>query len=214
MASWSTGAARAATVRGLVTLPPEARNGEHEGHWRVENGILPIGPRVPDPRTEAVIVLEGGPAQKKSDDKPPSLTLSLHGLRLDPKVVIVPQGTTVNFKNDDRVPHTLYLENAAAMMPPEPAGVGSTRSVKLLTTAEYQVRDQEYPHIDGTVVVTDSPWTAAVDGSGQFKLDVPEGRYTLKVFFRGSWAVTMPVEVGPHTTDLKVDIPSRTGRAP
>jgi hypothetical protein len=211
------GGARAATVRGQVSLPAEARGADREGHWRVDNGVLPVGPRTPDPRTEAVIVLEGGPARqpKSADEKPPTITVELHGLRLDPRVLVAPTGTTITFKNSDRVPHTLYLENAQTLMPPEPTPSGTSRSVRLMASAEYQVRDQEYPHIDGTVVVTDSAHAAQVDDKGQFKIDVPEGRYTLKVWFRGAWVVTMPVEVGPRVTELKVDVPAQTrGKAP
>jgi hypothetical protein len=210
------GGASAATVRGQVSLPPEARTADREGHWRVENGVLPVGPRTPDPRSEVIIVLEGGPAKAKSaDDKPSTMTVELHGLRMDPKVMVAPTGTTITFKNADRVPHTLYLDNAQTLMPPEPTPSGMSRSVRLLAPAEYQVRDQEYPHIDGTVVVTDSTHAAQVDDKGSFKLEVPEGRYTLKAWFRGVWAVTMPVEVGPRVTDLKVDVPAQTrGKAP
>jgi hypothetical protein len=78
-----------------------------------------------------------------------------------------------------------------------------------MAAAEYLLRDQEYPHLDGTQVITDSPHAAQVDDKGQFKLEVPEGRYTLKVWFRGAWVVTMPVEVGPRVTELKVDVPAQ-----
>jgi hypothetical protein len=211
------GGAQAATVRGLVTLPAEPRAADREGHWRVENGVLPVGPRTPDPRADAVVVLEGGPTRQKSDDKPPTLTVDLRGLRMEPRVLVAPAGATINYKNDDRVPHTLFIENAATMMPPEPTPSGMSRSVRLQAPAEYQVRDQEYPHIEGTVVVTDGP-AAQVDEKGTFKLDAPEGRYTLKVYWHGAWVHSQPIEVGPHTTDLKIDVPAtartQAGRTP
>src|SRR5882757_8156434 len=101
LAAWAS-TATAATVRGSVMLPPEPRAADHDAHWRVENGVLPIGPRVPDPRVDVIVVLEGAPNPKA---QLPSVTMGLHGLRLDPRVVAIPVGGSVEFKNDDRVPH-------------------------------------------------------------------------------------------------------------
>jgi hypothetical protein len=207
---WTVGAAQAANVRGTVTLPPDGRPAEvRDGHWRVENGVLPIGPRVPDPRTEVVVVLEGGPPQKKTEDKPPGVSVDLHGLRMDPRVAVAQVGATVSFRNTDRVPHTLYIENASSLMAPESTPAGQTRSVRLFAAAEYGIRDEEYPHIDGTIVVVTTPFSAAVDERGSFKLEVPEGKYTLKVFWRGAWVLSQPLEVGPRSTDISLQLPAR-----
>jgi len=51
--------ASATTVRGMVSLPPEPRAPDHDAHWRVENGVIGIGPRVPDPRLDVIIALDG-----------------------------------------------------------------------------------------------------------------------------------------------------------
>src|SRR5258706_16475830 len=95
---WSA-PAWAATVHITVTLPVEAPDAR-ESQWRVENGVVPIGPRSPDPRTEVVVLLEpkGGHVDKKEAAHGTS-TMELHGLRLDPKVTVAPAGTTIEFKN-------------------------------------------------------------------------------------------------------------------
>src|SRR4051812_35197602 len=178
LAGWAS-TATAATVRGSVMLPQEPRVSDRDAHWRVENGVLPIGPRVPDPRLDVVVVLEGAPNAKA---QLPNATVTLHGLRLDPRVVAVPIGGSVEFKNDDRVPHTLYAEKATSLMPPAPTPAGQARAQKFYAAGEYRVRDEEYPHIDGTVLVVQTPYVARLDEKGNFKLDVPEGKYTLKVF--------------------------------
>jgi plastocyanin len=202
------GVASAATVRGTVTLPAEVRSSDaREGHWRVENGVLPVGPRTPDPRTGVVVALEGSGTVKR-DDKAVTLNVELHGLRLDPHVVLAQVGATLNFKNADRVPHALYFEGQPAVLPPEPTPSGQTRSVKLTSAGEYTVRDQEYPHVDGSVVVLQTPFAAQVDDKGAFKIDAPEGKYTLKVFFRGQWVMSQPLEVGPRSTDVSLQLPA------
>jgi plastocyanin len=201
-----SGAAHAATVRGLVTLPADARASERDGHWRVENGVLPVGPRLPDPRSDVVVMLEGGPAREaKKEEKAATVTVQLKGLRLDPRVVVAAPGTSVTFKNEDRVPHTLYADGAQTAIPPEPTPSGTSRTVKLTGRGEYTVRDQDWPHIEGAVVITDA-YAVQCDDKGQFKTDVPEGRYVLKVWYHGAWVHSQPIEVGPRTTELKIDV--------
>jgi plastocyanin len=199
----------AATVRGTITLPPEAPD-PRDSQWRVENGILPIGPRQPDPRADVIVVLEGQSTKAGGKDAaaPSTVQIELHGLRLDPRVVAVPVGTSVEFKNSDRVPHTLYIERATAVMPPTPTPSGKSRTQKFEVAGEYRIRDEEYPHIQGAVVAVRSPYFTRLDERGAFRLDVPEGKYALKVFYRTAWVVSQSVEVGAHTTDVAVQVPA------
>jgi hypothetical protein len=204
LAAWASTAA-AATVRGNVMLPSEPRAAEHDAHWRVENGVLPVGVRVPDPRLDVIVVLEGAPNPKLVL---PNVTVGLHGLRLDPRVSVIPVGGSIEFKNDDRVPHTLYIEKATTLMPATPTPAGQARSQKFYAAGEYRIRDEEYPHIDGTVLVVQTPYVARLDEKGNFKLEVPEGKYTLKVFWHDKWVVTQPLEVSGHASEVTVQVPA------
>ncbi len=206
LALWASAAA-AATVRGSVVLPPEPRAPDRDAHWRVENGVLPLGPRTPDPRLDVVVVLEGATNAKATL---PNATVSLHGLRLDPRVAVIPVGGAIEFKNDDRVPHTLYLDKATTLMPPTPTPAGQTRAQKFYAAGEYRVRDEEYPHIDGTIVVVQTPYAARLDDKGNFKLEVPEGKYTLKIFYRDKWVLTQPLDVDARTKEVAVQVPAAT----
>jgi plastocyanin len=196
------GVALAAPVKGVVKLPEEARAAEPiSGYWRVENGLLPVLPSAE--RGEAMVVLEPISAQKSD---PPTVTVELHGLRMDPRMLAVPVGATVQFKNSDRVPHTLYIEHAATMMPPEPTPAGQTRAQKFLASGEYIVRDQEYPHLSGVVLALPSPYAAQADANGAFKLDAPEGKYTARVWWRGAWVLSQAVSVGHGDLNLVVPV--------
>jgi hypothetical protein len=204
--------ASATTVRGAILLPPEPRAADHDAHWRVENGMIPLGPRVPDPRADVIVALEGAAS---GSTKASNATVDLHGLRLDPRVAVVPIGGSVDFKNDDRVPHALYVEHAESLMAPTPTPSGQTRTQKFFAAGEYKIRDEEYPHVDGTVLVMQTPYFARLDDKGNFKLDVPEGKYTLKVFWHDKWVVTQALEVGARTTEVTVQVPpTATGAKP
>src|SRR5262249_8800785 len=154
---------------------------------------------------DVIVVLEGAPNAKAAL---PNATVSLHGLRLDPRVSIVPVGGTVEVKNDDRVPHTLFIEKATTLMPATPTPAGQTRTQKFFAAGEYRVRDEEYPHIDGTVLVVQTPYATRLDEKGNFKLDVPEGKYTLKVFYRDKWVVTQTIDVDARTKEVALQVPS------
>jgi len=134
---------------------------------------------------------------------------------MDPRVVVVPVGGSVEFKNQDRVPHTLYVEHATSLMKPEPTPSGQTRTQRFYAAGEYRVRDEEYPHVEGNVLVLQTPYITRLDEKGQFKLDVPEGRYTLRVFWHDKWVVTQPLEVGAHSTEVTIQVPAAaTGAKP
>jgi hypothetical protein len=200
------GVAFAATVRGTVTLP-EVKGEPASGHWRVENGVLPVLPRLADPRGEALVVLESPTAKKP--DSPPPITVELHGLRMDPRVVAVQAGGTVTFKNGDRVPHALYIEGGTSLMPPSPTPSGQSRAQRFLAAGEYRIRDEEQPHLEGTVVTVETPYAAAIDEHGAWKLEVPEGHYTLRVFWHGAWVLSRPLEVGHLPAEIALHIPEK-----
>ncbi len=197
LASLAAAPAGAATLRGTVVLPPDPRPAEARplANWRVENGVLPIVPT--SEGREAVVVLEG--TRSKDDDAPQTnahATVEAHGLQVEPRLAVAQVGTTFDFKNLDRVPRTLFLRDAEGFMSPEATAPGATRSVRFAATGAWVVRDADYPHATATLVVVDSPFVARVDERGGFRIEAPEGRYTLKVFYRGAWAASQPVEVG------------------
>ena len=174
-------------MRGTVTLAgrdraPSSRDGALARRKRRSAGR----PAVPDPRTEVVVVLERRESRAQEGGSCPPSTVELHGLRLDPRVLVVPVGANLVFKNGDRVPHTLFLENAASLFGPESQPAGQSRTVRLLAAAEYACairsirtsRARWWPS---------RPRSCAGRREGRFKLDAPEGKYKLKVFWHGEW---------------------------
>jgi plastocyanin len=190
--------ALAAPVHGTVKLGDEPRNDPPSGYWRVENGVLPVQPAT-DAR-EAVVVLEPAVAPAKTAE-PPTVTVELRGLRLDPRVLVVPVGATVQFKNADRVPHTLHADTVLAT---ETTPGGQTRTQKFSALGEFKIRDEEYPHLSGMVLVVTTPYFATLEPSGAFKLDAPEGKYTARVWWRGAWVASQPVSVGHGEINIVV----------
>jgi hypothetical protein len=203
--------ALAAPVRGSVTLPPELKTGRRlRGHWRIENGIVPLGP--PASRGDTVVVLTG---VKGTPPPARTVTVEISGYLPQPATVVVGEGSVVELKNNDRVPHDLSIPEVTALMPMERLAPGALRRQKFSTAGGYTIRDAEYPHLTISVLVVSSPFHAVVDDKGAFRLpDAPDGHATLKVWSQGRWVHQQEIDVGPKSADLALAVKLDGGAKP
>jgi plastocyanin len=206
----SVPALAATTVKGSVVLPTELKSGRRFfGHWRVENTNVAVPPA--NLRGGTVVVLTGLPFQAVP---PKSVPVEITGLQANPATVVISEGTSVEFKNGDKVAHDLSIPGQSQIMPPERLGAGTVRKVRFATKGEYIVRCTEYPHIIISVLVTNSPLYGVVDDKGAFRIsDVPEGHATLKVWSGERWVKEAEVDVPARGLDLTVKVPSPSGTA-
>ena len=190
--------ALATSVKGQVAQPPR----RPAGYWRVESGVVPVQPAAPRPDT--VVVLQGwkgaAPAAK-------TVTVEIAGLQANPPVVVVGEGSVVEFKNGDRVPHDLSVPDQPSLMPLERLAPDKMRRQRFAEAGAYLVRCAEYPHVAVSVIVVSSPYYAVVDEKGNFKIaDVPEGKGTLRVWSQGRWAHEQELEVAGKSVDVPVKV--------
>ena len=195
--------AAAANVRGTVTLPDDLKAGRRFlGHWRVENTTVPVQPA--PARGDTVVVLLGPKPQVLT---PKNTPVEIVGLQANPSTVVVGEGAVVEFRNSDKVSHDLSIPGRPEIMPSERLSPGTVRKQRFGISGEYVVRCTEYPHIAVSVIVTSSPFFAAVDEKGGFKLlDVPEGPATLKVWSNGRWVHEQAVDVPAKGIDLTLRV--------
>lgn len=200
-------AATAGVVKGTVKLPDELKGGRrHRGHWRVENGSVPVQPA--PHRGETVAVLEGPKGQAPG---PATVTVELAGLQPTRPVVIVGQGSVVEFKNLDNVPHDLSIPDQPNVMELQRLNPGALRRQRFPVAGGYLVRDAAYPHIQISVIVVNTPFHGLVDERGGFKLpDVPDGKAKLKVWSHGEWVHEQEVDVG-KSGDLQIKVEGKSG---
>ena len=196
----------AAPVRGTVSLPGDLKSPRrHRGYWRLENGIVPVGGT--GSRADTVVVLTGVKGQAPP---PRTVTVDISGLAAAPPLVVVGEGSVVELKNSDRVPHDLAIPDMPSLMPVERLAPGALRRQKFLASGGYAIRDGEYPHLVISVVVVGSPHFAMPDDKGAFKMpDAPDGKATLKVWSAGRWVHEQEVEVGPKSDDLRIKVVER-----
>ncbi len=179
----ASGGVRAGTIKGKVTVP-RARS-----------------------LANMVVYVEKAPGEFP----PPKehVTVDQKNLTFVPHVLPVVVGTTVDFLNSDQVLHNVFTPDKCANkfnLGTWPKGEARPMRFDKVGCSPVLLCNV-HPEMEGFVVVLQNPYFAVTDKSGLFALsNVPEGKYTLKIwnrkFLEGSWDVTVPKE-GDVTAELR-----------
>lgn len=205
-------AASGSAVQGSIQIPVgfQAEVDTTPSLWLLENGVVPIAPPLEDPRTQMVVVLDGGQAATLP---PANFAAALRDMRVDPRVIAVVTGSSVEFKNEDRAVHALYAPGDDRI-PAQPQASGSSRTIKFTAPGVYQIRCKEVPHVRGAVLVLPSGRFAVPKAGGAFKMeDVPPGSYTLRVWYGSGYVHSQPLEVRGDSVSVEVQVAGLKARA-
>ena len=122
------------------------------------------------------------------------------GLMFSPHVMVVQQGTTVDFLNSDTVQHNVFwtaiggdkkLGHNLGTWPK-----GEKRSFTFDKPGVVPVLCNVHPEMAGYLVVSPTPYFAETDDSGHYKIQgVPDGSYTVTVWHEGAKNQSKPVTV-------------------
>lgn len=126
--------------------------------------------------------------------------ISQRGLAYVPHIMVIEQGTTVDFQNDDSVQHNVFWPSVggskkdAHNMGTWPKG--DKRSFKFDHAGVVPLLCNVHSEMSGFIVVSPTPYFAQTDSVGNFKIDnVPDGKYTIVVWHEGSKLQRTSVEV-------------------
>lgn len=129
----------------------------------------------------------------------PRITASMaqRNRRFEPELLIVPEGSTVEFPNFDPIFHNIFSLSRVQSFDLGYYSEGKSRSVSFPRTGIVQVYCHVHPNMYGTIVVTSSRWFAKPASDGTFSWpDVPAGEYRLVIWQRFAGvchkAVTVP----------------------
>lgn len=122
------------------------------------------------------------------------------GLMFQPHIVVVQQGTTIEFLNSDSVAHNVFwisvggnkkLGHNLGTWPK-----GEKRPFKFDNPGAVPLLCNVHPEMAGYVVVVPTPYFATTDKSGEYKIEnVPDGSYTVTAWHEGAKNQTKPVAV-------------------
>ena len=122
------------------------------------------------------------------------------GLVFAPHIMVVQQGTTVEFLNSDTVQHNVFWTTIGS---DKKAGhnlgtwpKGEKRSFTFDKPGVVPLLCNVHPDMGAYIIVTPTPYFAETDDSGNYKIkDVPDGSYTVTVWHEGAKSQSKPVIV-------------------
>lgn len=158
-----------------------------------------IGGKVSGVNGESVVYVEGiaGKTFPAPTAKP---VIDQKGLMFQPHLVVVEQGTTVEFLNSDKVAHNVFwisvggnkkLGHNLGTWPQ-----GEKRAFKFENPGTVALLCNVHPEMSSYVVVAPTPYFATTDKSGEYKIEnVPDGIYTVTAWHEGAKNQSKPVKV-------------------
>ena len=148
---------------------------------------------------------------KKFDLPKDHIVVDQRKMAFIPHVVVVEQGTTVDFLNSDPVGHNVYW----------PSISGNKKLTHNLGTwpkgekKPFQFNDlgvaallcNVHPEMSGYVVVVPTPYFAVTDKDGNFEIKgIAAGKYTLKTWSEDGKPTTQAVDVSAATATVELTV--------
>jgi plastocyanin len=112
------------------------------------------------------------------------------GLKFVPALLVVQQGTTVEFQNDDSVQHNVFWPSVGGNKK-ESHNLGTwpkgeKRSFQFNGSGVVPLLCNVHPEMAGYIVVSPTPYFVETDATGHFKIDnVPDGKYNVVAWHEG-----------------------------
>src|SRR5271166_6649688 len=128
------------------------------------------------------------------------VTMDQKGLMFVPHILVVQQGTTVQFLNSDSVAHNVFwisisgnkkLGHNLGTWPK-----GQKQAFKFDNPGVVPLLCNVHPEMSGYIIVSPTPYFAETDRSGEYKIEnVPDGKYNVVGWHEGTKSQTKSVDV-------------------
>lgn len=193
----------------LDELRKQAEDPNTRGYWSEPNGVRPIAPVRFDFSSDiGVAIFKEGADEPKAD---PVLSLNVLTGSLEKNVVVIRPKSRVKFIMKSPYDHELFAPGKHDFKP-QKQGNNSFRPIDFYSEGVFEVKCKLFPHFQGWVVATPATYVPDVNSSGSFSIeDMEEGKYTLKVFFKGKWIVEKKFEVSGKKQEVAVELKSIDG---
>lgn len=148
---------------------------------------------------------------KKFDAPKDHVVVDQKKMEFIPHVVVVLQGTNVDFTNSDPVGHNVYwpsisgnkkLSHNLGTWPK-----GEKKSFQFNDLGAASLLCNVHPEMSGYVVVVATPYFAVTDKEGNFEIkNVPAGHYTLKTWSEDGKPSTQSVDVAASGATVELTV--------
>jgi len=110
-------------------------------------------------------------------------TMGQRNIQFDPRILIVPVGSTVTFPNYDKVRHHVYSFSKPKKFDLKLYGKDQSRSILFDRPGAVTVGCNIHDAMSGVIMVVDTPYAAQTDAAGHAALSgVPAGGATVRVW--------------------------------
>ena len=159
--------------------------------------------KVNGPKGESVVYVEAV-AGKTFPAPTEHALMDQKGLMFVPHVIVVQQGTTVDFQNSDSVNHNVFWPSVAGNKKlGHNLGTwphGEKRSFKYDTPGVVPLLCNVHPEMEAYIVVSPTPYFAKADNAGGYKIEnIPDGTYTVTAWKEGAKPHSSQVTVSGNT---------------
>lgn len=167
--------------------------GAHEVSGRVR--VIGRGDQTPGTTIVFAEPLEGG-----APIRPVRSKLLQRNKSFVPQVLAVPVGSTIDFTNEDLIFHNVF-----SLSPPTPFDLGlyragATKSRVFSEPAAYRVFCNIHPQMTAALLVLPTSFLTEADAAGNYRLDLPPGRYRITAWSERSRPATAEFSVSGATT--------------
>jgi hypothetical protein len=196
-------------IEQLDQLRKDSESSTARGYWNEPNGVRPLASeRVDLPSDIGVAIFREGAPEPEAD---PVLSLNVLTGSLERNVVIIRPKSRIKFIMKSPFDHELYAAGKHDFKP-QKQGSNSFRPIDFYSAGVFEVRCKLFPHFQGWIVATPATYVPEISSSGAFAVeDMEEGKYTLKVFFRGRWIVEKKFEVSGKKQEIAVTLKKMDG---
>lgn len=165
--------------------------------------------------SRTVVFLDADPALAAPiNPNEPRPQIVQKGKAFVPDLLVVQQGTTVEFPNWDPFSHNVFSRSQAAQFDLERYGQGQSKSVPFNNVGLVQIFCNIHPQMKASLLVVPNRYFARADAQGRFVIhDVPPGNYTLIGWGLRAGEQRQQVSVGTDgLRDLAIALPATTTR--
>ena len=150
----------------------------------------------------SAVVLEPVPG-KSFPASGQTATIDQRALKFTPSLLVIQQGTTVEFRNNDTVSHNIFWPSISGNKKLGrnlgTASNGQSQKFKFDTPGMVQILCNIHPEMSTSIVISPSPYFAQTDGAGNYSInDVPDGEYKATAWHGGK-AATQTITVKGDT---------------
>jgi plastocyanin len=133
------------------------------------------------------------------------VTMDQKGLLFQPHVLVIQQGTTVEFLNSGKVSHNVFWpaisgdKKRSHNMGTWPTG--QRKPFRFDQPGVVPLLCNVHPEMSGYIIVSPTPYFAQTEADGEFTLaNVPDGQYTITAWHEGKKTQSKKITVNGNTT--------------